>query len=256
MKNCINSQETFQPSMENAGRIFNYNGNSVIMRMQNGTVYVNLTEFAKPFPDKKLSAIINSKEINEYCTSFAKPQKFSFADLLIVRKGAPSLGGGTWAHQKIALRVAQKLSSDFSVWVDTKIEELITTGRTELSSQPLSYKELALMVIQQEEEKERLQLENKTLQQRVEDARPAVLFTESVKVSANDILIRDLAKLITQNDHVIGEVRLYGWLVENKYLIRHRRWSRSTVDTSQYRRSAVYQVHLPCNRQRASFLHQ
>lgn len=154
--NHINNQDPFRPSMENAGKIFNYNGNNVTMRMENGTVYVNLTEFAKPFPDKNLSTIINSKEINEYCESLSKLKNFSLADLLIVTRGGNM--PGTWAHQKVALRVAQKLSSDFAVWVDTKIEELLTTGKAELSDHSLSRKELALMVIQQEEEKERLQL--------------------------------------------------------------------------------------------------
>lgn len=42
------------------GKIFSYNGNKVTMRMQEGVVYVNLTEFAKPFPSKNLTQIINS----------------------------------------------------------------------------------------------------------------------------------------------------------------------------------------------------
>lgn len=229
MENYINSQNQFQPSMGNAGRIFNYNGNNVTMRMQNGTVYVNLTEFAKPFPDKNLSTIINSKEINEYCESLSKLKNFSLTDLLIVTRGGST--PGTWAHQKVALRVAQKLSSNFAVWVDTKIEELLTTGKTELSNQPLSRKDLALMVLQAEEEKERLALEVQKKEEEkqaiIEETKPAVVFTECVKNASTNILVRDLAKLITQNGYTIGEYRLYDWLVENKYLIRHKRWSKS-----------------------------
>lgn len=36
--------------------------------------------------------------------------------------------------KKIALRVAQKLSTDFAIWVDDKIEEFLTTGNTSISS--------------------------------------------------------------------------------------------------------------------------
>lgn len=54
-----------------------------------------------------------------------------------------------------------------------------------------------------------------------------MFFTECVKNASTNILVRDLAKLITQNGYTIGEYRLYDWLVENKYLIRHKRWSRS-----------------------------
>lgn len=112
---------------------YNYNGYGVPMtRTQKGIVYVNLTEMAKAFPNKNLTQIVNSQEVKEYCESLSKLQNYSFADLLIVKKGAPNLGGGTWAHQKVALRVAQKLSPDFAVWVDARIEELLLTGRSPL----------------------------------------------------------------------------------------------------------------------------
>ncbi len=119
----------------NALQVFSYNGSDVSMtRSENGTVYVNLTEVAKQFPNKNLTQIINSQEIKEYCNSLLKLQNYSFIDLVIVSKGAPEKGGGTWAHQKVALRVAQKLSPDFAVWVDSKIEELLTTGVTTISN--------------------------------------------------------------------------------------------------------------------------
>lgn len=51
------------------------------------------------------------------------------SDLLIVENGV-----GTWAHQKIALRVAQKLSTDFAIWGDTKLEELLLTRNTEIET--------------------------------------------------------------------------------------------------------------------------
>lgn len=108
-------------------RIFSYNGSSVSMtRNENGVVYVNLTEFAKPFPSKNLTQIINSREIREYCEALSKLQNYSLADLLLVTRGGSN--NGTWAHQKVALRVAQKLSPDFAVWVDAKIEEILTQG--------------------------------------------------------------------------------------------------------------------------------
>lgn len=95
----------------------------------------------------------------------------------------------------------------------------------------LSRKDLALMVLQAEEEKERLALEVQKKEEEkqaiIEETKPAVFFTECVKNASTNILVRDLAKLITQNGYTIGEYRLYDWLVENKYLIRHKRWSRS-----------------------------
>jgi ABC-type cobalamin/Fe3+-siderophores transport system ATPase subunit len=59
-------------------------------------------------------------------------------------------------------------------------------------------------------------------------------FTNSVKSSQTNILIRDLAKLITQNGHEIGQQRLYEWMVKNKYLIRHQRFSKSKGKYDNY----------------------
>lgn len=112
---------------------FDYKGNQISFE-RGKDLMVNLTAMAKPYPNKNLTNIINSQEISEYCTSLSKLQNCSLADLLIVRKGAPNLGGGTWAHRLIAIRVAQKLNSDLAVWVDMKIEELMRTGVTTVSN--------------------------------------------------------------------------------------------------------------------------
>lgn len=61
---------------------------------------------------------------------------------------------------------------------------------------------------------------------KIEYQAPAVHFAESVTCSNTNILIRDLAKLLCQNGHNIGEIRLYDWMVRNKYLILTKRWSK------------------------------
>lgn len=115
-------------------KIFSYNRNNVRMRKMNGYIFVCLTDFAKPFLDKNLSAIINSKEITDYVARMSELQNFSSLDLLQVTKGNHSDGReqGTWAHHRVAIRVAQKLSTDFAIWVDDRIEELLTTGTTSI----------------------------------------------------------------------------------------------------------------------------
>ena len=179
-------------------------------------MYVNLTEVAKAFPKKNLTQIINSQEIKEYCESLSKLQNYSFVDLVVVRKGAPNLGGGTWAHQKVALRVAQKLSPDFAVWVDTRIEELLQHGYTKLDS--ISRKDLAKMLWEAEEEKEKLQIAVIEQTKELEEAAPKVKFADSVETSKGSILIAELAKLMKQNGIDTGEKRLFKWLRENKFL--------------------------------------
>lgn len=150
--------------MEN--NVFCYNGNNITLKKENGNVYVNLTEVAKAFPEKNLSSIVNSQEVKDYINRLSEIKNFSSLDLLQVIKGNYSDGRqqGTWAHQKVALRVCQKLSTDFAIMVDTKIEELLSQGYTTLDN--INRKELARMILEQEEEKEKLQLliEQKTQQ--------------------------------------------------------------------------------------------
>jgi phage antirepressor YoqD-like protein len=133
------------------GKIFSYNGKNVTMRVRKGVVYVNLTEVAKAFPDKNLTHIINSQEISDYCEKFSKLQFCSLADLLIITRGGNN--PGTWAHQRVALRVAQKLSTEFSIWVDERIEELLTTGHSSIQQQypvPQSFGEALMLAAQQQ----------------------------------------------------------------------------------------------------------
>lgn len=212
---------------------FDYNGNQIPFE-KGDDVMVNLTAMAKAYPDKNLSTIVNSQEISDYCASLSKLKNFSFADLLIVRKGAPDLGGGTWAHRLVAIRVAQKLNSDLAVWVDMRVDELLKYGMTatqptleQMINNPDLVISLATQLKSEREEKQRIETENLYLKEQNEAQRPAVIFTESVKVSSTNILIEDLAKLITQNGYKIGEIRLYNWFVDNGYLVRHKRWSNS-----------------------------
>lgn len=116
--------------------ILNYNGNKITFELGNGDVMVNLTEMAKAFPKKNLTSIINSKEIKDYIEKYSVLKKFRTADLLIVRQGGNPEDQGTWGHQRIALRVAQKLSTEFAILVDEKIEELLTKGYTSINHQP------------------------------------------------------------------------------------------------------------------------
>ena len=58
-----------------------------------------------------------------------------------------------------------------------------------------------------------LTIENKEM-------KPKALFADAVNDSETDILIGDLAKLIKQNGHDIGQKRLFAWMRDNGYLIK------------------------------------
>lgn len=60
-----------------------------------------------------------------------------------------------------------------------------------------------------------------SLQAKIEEQKSKVLFADAVSISKTSILIGDLAKLIKQNGYDIGQKRLFKWLRDNNYLIKH-----------------------------------
>lgn len=58
------------------------------------------------------------------------------------------------------------------------------------------------------------------LETKVDELKPKALFAEAVESSKGSILVRDLAKILKQNNVEIGEKRLFAWLRDNGYLIK------------------------------------
>lgn len=104
----------------------------------NGQLMVNATEMAKPF-GKAPKDFLRTQSAQEYIRAFSDRLKCPTDEVVKIVQGGVSESQGTWFHQKIALRFAQWLSPEFAIWVDEKIEELLTTGKTELlPASPLS----------------------------------------------------------------------------------------------------------------------
>ena len=66
------------------------------------------------------------------------------------------------------------------------------------------------------------QEEKKALEGHIEELRPKALFADSVTASKTSILVGDLAKLIKQNGHEIGQNRLFDILRKNGFLIKQK----------------------------------
>ena len=60
----------------------------------------------------------------------------------------------------------------------------------------------------------------KEMESDVAAAKPKVLFADAVSASDSTILIGDLAKILKQNGHPIGQKRLFCWMREQGYLIK------------------------------------
>lgn len=68
---------------------------------------------------------------------------------------------------------------------------------------------------------DKLKADNRSLIEANERMRPKEIFADAVSTSRTSILIGDLAKLICQNGFQIGQKRLFDWLRDNGYLMKH-----------------------------------
>lgn len=68
---------------------------------------------------------------------------------------------------------------------------------------------------------DKLKADNRVLMADTERMKPKEIFADAVESSEISILIGDMAKLICQNGHKIGQNRLFDWMRENGYLIKY-----------------------------------
>lgn len=82
--------------------------------------------------------------------------------------------------------------------------------------------ENAILMLQayQKERNERLaaQQQVEKLEAQAAEDKPKVIYADAVKGSTSSCLIGELAKMIAQNGHPIGEKRLFQWMRDNHYL--------------------------------------
>ena len=168
---------------------------------------------------KKGVTVLETPTVNQHGTTVMQPMKY----------------GVEGCMNKLIMKSHLPDAEEFQDWVCYDLLPSIRkTGSYSLQPQynvPQSFSEALMLAANQAKQIEEQQklIEQKEEENRaiIEETKPAVVFTECVKNAPTNILVRDLAKLITQNGYTIGEYRLYDWLVENKYLIRHKRWSKS-----------------------------
>ena len=199
-------------------KIFQYQHNNVTFQLDNGDVMVNLTEMAKPF-GKLPADFLRLDQTQQFIN--ALEESLIMGNPII--KTETGRYGGTWSHQKLALKFAGWLDARFELWIYDRIEELLKSGYTKLDT--ISVKDLAKMLLQAEEEKEMLQSSNRikdeqlALQEKViKDQEPRVLFAQAVETSRRAILVAELAKLLSQNGIEMGQNRLFAWLRSHGYL--------------------------------------
>lgn len=143
--------------MTNLTKLFDYNGSKITFRNDEGVAFVNATQMAKPFGASKQPVHwmkLNSS--NEYLQELSKLRNLSLTDLVKVKRGGVT--PGTWMHEDVAIEFSRWLSPAFAIWCNDRIKELLTTGTTSLPSVMPTTKQLAQMVIDAENAREKAEI--------------------------------------------------------------------------------------------------
>lgn len=116
---------------------FDYENTPISFEFSDGNKMINATEMAKPFGKlvadflrlKSTRAFIPLLE-KRYGNSHIAPKR----EVIRVVKGGKKELQGTWMDEMLALEFAAWLSPVFKLWVYDRIQELLTTGKTELQN--------------------------------------------------------------------------------------------------------------------------
>lgn len=115
---------------------FLYKKAPITFEFNDGNKMVNATQMAKPF-GKPVGNFLRLKETKDYIlllesrysdVNIGEPKEV----LRIIKGGNNKDIQGTWMDEKLALKFAAWLSPSFELWVYDRIQELLTTGKTEI----------------------------------------------------------------------------------------------------------------------------
>lgn len=134
-----------------------------------------------------------------------------------------------------ALIFGSKLESAkrFKHWVTSEVLPAIRKTGSYQMNIPQGKELLALAVLEAQKT-----IEEQTAQ--IERMRPKEIFADAVAASRQSILIGQLAKLICQNGHEIGQKRLFKWMRENGYLMKNG--SDYNMPTQRYVEQGLFEI--------------
>ena len=121
---------------------FNYEGNEIPFKIsENGEVFMNATVMVKMYSEKRVNNFLRKKETLEYINAMHRnrslaPINASTESPLIEMVRKREKDSGTWFHEDLALFFAQYLSSDFHIWCNQRIKEIMNRGFTALTPDP------------------------------------------------------------------------------------------------------------------------
>jgi len=202
---------------------FDYKGVPITFETGLDTVMVNATQMATTH-GKQVSDWTRLKSTDEFINALSSVRGIPRSGLYHIVRGGNS-GQGTYFHEDVAMEFARWLSSEFAIWCNDRIKELIRHGVT---ATPAKIDELladpdAWIKTLQELKKERsmrmiAEQQRQLAEETIKEQAPKVAFTDSVTASEDSILIGELAKVLRQNGVDIGQNRLFSWMRKNGFL--------------------------------------
>lgn len=171
---------------------------------------------------------IAAKAVPEIMVPHLGQKRIFFKQLQPFRTSLSSLGqrGGWLINESglYSLILSSKMpkAKEFKRWVTSEVIPAIRkTGGYIAGSEKMTDAEImakAVLVAQSTIRQRDQRI--KELESDVAAAKPKVLFADAVSASDSTILIGDLAKILKQNGHPIGQKRLFNWMREQGYLIK------------------------------------
>lgn len=164
--------------------------------------------------------IVQKKEGIEY-VRWKRVNEYLGNPSTLVGKG--SLIPESWVY-KLAFKASNEVAEVFQDWLANEVIPMVreTGGYISVgdSDNEATIMAKALLVANKTIEKHASMLEqqrNQLVQQQ-----PKVVFANAVETSETTILVRELAKLISQSGIDMGEKRMFQWLRERGYLIKRK----------------------------------
>lgn len=116
---------------------FDYEGRIIPFAFNGNDYMINATEMARSvckskeeYGNKRPARWLRSQEAVDYLDALLNVRNLVIEDVIQTTRGGSnySTRTGTWMHRWVAIRYAQWLEPRFAVWVDMKIDEIISNG--------------------------------------------------------------------------------------------------------------------------------
>lgn len=208
--------------------VFNYNGKKVSFKTRDGRTYINATEMGRIF-NKQPGDFLRTSYAEKFQKALTETKNLRSADLLIVIKGGNQYDGqGTWMHPDLAIEFARWLEPKFAIWCNDKIMEILTSNKIVLPnfSDPAEAAEAwakeyrwrvaaEKLALEEHSRAEQEKLEKETAVNTLIEKQEDLEFAESfIDPGENDMLVREVAKKLEQNNIIIAEKNLRKFMQE------------------------------------------